>query len=92
MSFFSTITRAAIAFIVTIALADATHAASGSCKGAAHHLVSLIKDNWPSWDENTAGATATSECVQSGPAALYFQRSNRYIVRAEQGGRYGQGS
>jgi len=57
MSSFSRGTRAAIAFTVAIALPDTTHAAAASCKAAAQHLVTLIKNNWPSSDEITPGAT-----------------------------------
>jgi hypothetical protein len=83
MSFFSTITRAAIAFIVTIALADATHAAAGSCKGAAHHLVSLIKDNWPSSDENTPGATGDilSTLLHKSPSGFVLGTTHFRLVR-----------
>src|ERR1700723_338296 len=54
MSALSTIGRAAIASLMTIALADHADAAP-SCQQAARHLVSLIKNNWPSSDENTPG-------------------------------------
>ncbi len=57
MPSFSTLTRAALAFIVTMTLADTAHAAATSCKGAARHLVTLIKHDWPSSDENTPAAT-----------------------------------
>jgi hypothetical protein len=57
MSSLATIARAAIAFIVTIALADTARAATVSCQQAARHLVTLIKNNWPSSDESTPGAT-----------------------------------
>jgi hypothetical protein len=56
MSCLATIARTAISFIVTIALADTARAAA-SCQQAAQHLVTLIKDNWPSSDESTPGAT-----------------------------------
>jgi hypothetical protein len=56
MSSLSLVTRAAIACAVSIALTNTTHAAVASCKAAARHLVSLIRDNWPSSDENTPGA------------------------------------
>jgi hypothetical protein len=56
MSSLATIARAAITLIVTIALADTARAAA-SCQQAAQHLVTLIKNNWPSSDENTPGAT-----------------------------------
>jgi hypothetical protein len=39
-----------------MALTTSTHAAAGSCKGAARHLVTLVRDNWPS-NQNTAAAT-----------------------------------
>jgi hypothetical protein len=55
MSALSTIARAAIASLMTIALADHADAAA-SCQQAARHLVTLIKNNWPSSDENTPGA------------------------------------
>jgi hypothetical protein len=56
MSSLATIARGAIAFIVTFALADTARAAA-SCQQAAQHLVVLIKNNWPSSDESTPGAT-----------------------------------
>jgi hypothetical protein len=57
MSPSSTIARAAIAFIMTVALANTARAAAASCQEAAQHLVMLIKNNWPSSDENTPAAT-----------------------------------
>jgi hypothetical protein len=48
--------RAAVACIITAALAQAALAAA-SCTGAAQHLVTLIKSHWPSSDANTPGAT-----------------------------------
>jgi hypothetical protein len=56
MSPSSTIARAAVAFIITIALANTARAAAASCQEAAQHLAMLIKNNWPSSDENTPGA------------------------------------
>ncbi len=56
MSFLRRRFPAAIAFTLAIASADAGHAAI-SCKGAAQHLVDLVKSNWPSSDENTPGTT-----------------------------------
>jgi hypothetical protein len=56
MPFFAAATRAAVACIVTVALAQAADAAA-SCTGAAGHLVVLIKSHWPSSDQNTPGAT-----------------------------------
>jgi hypothetical protein len=55
MPLFAVAKRAAVACIVTAALAQAAHAAA-SCTGAAQHLVTLIKSNWPSSDENMPGA------------------------------------
>jgi hypothetical protein len=55
MSPSSTIARAAIAFMMTIALANTARAAA-SCRQAARHLVTLIKNNSPSPDENTPAA------------------------------------
>jgi len=57
MSSSSTVTRAVIAFIVTVALADTAYAATASCKGAAQHLVTLIRHDWPSSDANMPAAT-----------------------------------
>jgi hypothetical protein len=56
MSLFAVATRAAVACVVTVTLAQAAHAAA-SCSGAARHLAARIKSNWPSLDENTPGAT-----------------------------------
>jgi hypothetical protein len=56
MSPSSTIARAAIAFMMTIALADTARAAA-SCEQAARHLVTLIQNNSPSSDENTPAAS-----------------------------------
>jgi hypothetical protein len=39
-----------------MALTTSTHAATASCKGAARHLVTLVRDNWSS-NENTPAAT-----------------------------------
>jgi hypothetical protein len=58
MSPSSTIARAAIAFIMTIALANTARAAAASCQQAAQHLAMLIKNNWPSSDRNTPGASS----------------------------------
>ena len=58
MSPSSTIARAAIAFIMTIALANTARAAAASCQQAAQHLATLIKNNWPSSDQNTPGASS----------------------------------
>ncbi|MDB5637249.1 MAG: hypothetical protein JWP51_2157 [Bradyrhizobium sp.] len=57
MPSFSIVVRAAVAFIVTITLVDTAHAADAACKTAARHLVTLIKNNWPSSNENTPAAT-----------------------------------
>ena len=54
MPCYAAVKRAAIACIMAVALADAAHAAAGSCKGAAGHLATLIKTHWPSPDDNTA--------------------------------------
>ena len=56
MPLFAVATRAAVACIVTVTLAQAAHAAA-SCTGAAQHLATLIRSNWPSSDQNTPGAT-----------------------------------
>ena len=56
MSLLVVASRAAVACVVTVTLAQAAHAAA-SCTGAARHLAALIKSNWPSSDENTPGAT-----------------------------------
>jgi hypothetical protein len=47
--------RAAIAFSVSMALTTTAHAAA-SCKAAAQHLATQIRDNWPSADQGTAAA------------------------------------
>jgi hypothetical protein len=57
MSPSSTIARAAIAFIMTIAMANTARAAA-ACHEAAQHLATLIKNNWPSSDQNTPGANS----------------------------------
>jgi hypothetical protein len=56
MPLFAVATRAAVACLATVTLAQAAHAAA-SCTGAAQHLVTLIRSNWPSSDENTPGAS-----------------------------------
>jgi hypothetical protein len=58
MRSFSLVTRAAIAFSISMAPTTATHAAAASCKAAARHLVALIKQSWPSADAGTPAATA----------------------------------
>jgi hypothetical protein len=64
MSPSSTIARAAIAFMMTFALANTARAAA-SCEAAARHLATLIKDNWPSSDENTPGASSDMVSILS---------------------------
>jgi hypothetical protein len=54
MSASSAVARAAIAFLMTMALTDHARAAA-SCQQAARHLVTLVRNNWPS-DENPPGA------------------------------------
>jgi hypothetical protein len=56
MPLFAVAARAAVACLATVTLAQAAHAAA-SCTGAAQHLVTLIRSNWPSSDENTPGAS-----------------------------------
>jgi hypothetical protein len=56
MRSFSFVTRATIAFSVSMALTTTAHAAAASCKAAAQHLVTLVRDNWPSVDQGTAAA------------------------------------
>jgi hypothetical protein len=51
MPFFAVAKRAVVACAVTIALIQAAQAAA-SCTAAAEHLVTLIKRNWPSSNEN----------------------------------------
>ncbi|MDB5533751.1 MAG: hypothetical protein JWO28_2066 [Hyphomicrobiales bacterium] len=51
MPFFAVAKRAAVACAVTIALIQAAQAAA-SCTAAAEHLVTLVKHNWPSSNEN----------------------------------------
>jgi hypothetical protein len=58
MRSFSLLTRATIAFSISMALTTTAFAATASCKGAARHLVTLVRDNWPSSDEKTPAATA----------------------------------
>ena len=41
---------------MTMAMANDACAAAASCQQAARHLATLIKNNWPSSDENTPGA------------------------------------
>jgi hypothetical protein len=53
---FSIVVCAAVAFIVTMTLVDTAHAADAACKTAARHLVTLIKNDWPSSNENTPAA------------------------------------
>jgi hypothetical protein len=55
MPLFAVATRAAVACLATVMLAQAAHAAT-SCAGAARNLAKLIKSHWPSSDENTPGA------------------------------------
>jgi hypothetical protein len=56
MPLFAVATRAAVACIVTVTLAQTAHAAA-SCTGAAQHLAALIKSHWPSSNDKTAGAS-----------------------------------
>jgi hypothetical protein len=58
MSLLSALKSAAIAGLVLLAPADAAQAAAGSCAAAARHLANLVKNDWPSSDENTAGSAA----------------------------------
>jgi hypothetical protein len=55
MSSSSAIARAAIASMMTMAMANDACAAAASCQQAARHLASLVSNNWPS-DENAPGA------------------------------------
>ena len=48
--------RAAVACLMTVALAQAADAAV-SCAAAARHLVTLVRGNWPSSNEATPAAT-----------------------------------
>jgi hypothetical protein len=50
----SSVARAVIGLTVSLALTQASHAAS--CQTAARHLMTLIQNNWPSADQNTPGA------------------------------------
>jgi hypothetical protein len=58
MRSFFLLTRATIAFSVSMALTTIAYAGAASCKGAARHLVSLVRDNWPSSDDKTPAAAA----------------------------------
>jgi hypothetical protein len=56
MTLFAVAKRATVACMMTVALAQAADAAV-SCAGAARHLVTLVRDNWPSSNEATPAAT-----------------------------------
>jgi hypothetical protein len=56
MTLFAIAKRAAVACLMTAALAQAADAAV-SCAGAARHLVTLVRDHWPSSNEATPAAT-----------------------------------
>jgi hypothetical protein len=49
--------RAAIVFSVAMASTTTAYAAGASCKTAARHLVTLVRDNWPSGNEGAPAAT-----------------------------------
>jgi hypothetical protein len=52
MTLFAVAKRATVACMMTVALAQAADAAV-SCAGAARHLVTLVRDNWPSSNDDT---------------------------------------
>jgi hypothetical protein len=56
MTLFAIAKRATVACVTTVALAQAADAAV-SCAGAARHLVTLVRNNWPSSNEETPVAT-----------------------------------
>jgi hypothetical protein len=56
MTLFAVATRAAVACMMSVALAQTADAAV-SCTGAARHLVTLVRDVWPSSNEATPAAT-----------------------------------
>jgi len=57
MRSFPFVTPAVIAFSVSLAFTTTVYAAAASCKGAARHLVTLIKADWPSAEAGTPAAT-----------------------------------
>jgi hypothetical protein len=79
MSASSTITRAAIAFVMTIASANTARAAAASCQQAARHLATLIKNNWPSSDENTPGASSDMISILLHRSPSGFIRATEYF-------------
>jgi hypothetical protein len=56
MTLFVVAKRATLACMMSVALAQAADAAA-SCAGAARHLVTLVRDHWPSSNEATPDAT-----------------------------------
>ena len=48
MSLLRTVKSAAIASLVTVALADGAQAADDACLSAARHLANLVSNAWPS--------------------------------------------
>ena len=56
MPLFVVAKRATVACMMTVALAQAADAAV-SCAGAARQLVTLVRDNWPSSNDDTPAAT-----------------------------------
>jgi hypothetical protein len=82
MPFFSTLTRSAIAFIVTMTLADTARSADASCKAAAQHLVTLIKHDWPSSDENTPIAVDNMlGLIARKPTAGFVAGATRFTLK-----------
>jgi hypothetical protein len=57
MSASSATARAVVASLLAMALPNASSAATASCQQAAQHLVTLVKQSWPSSDQGTQGAT-----------------------------------
>jgi hypothetical protein len=56
MSLLRTVKSAAIASLVTVALAGGAQAADDACLAAARHLANLVSNAWPSSNPNTPGS------------------------------------
>jgi len=58
MSLHHIVKSAAIASLVTLTLAGGARAADDSCLAAARHLANLVRNDWPSSDQNAPGSAS----------------------------------
>jgi hypothetical protein len=92
MTLFAVAKRAAVAGVMTVALAQAADAAV-SCAGAARYLATLVRDNWPSSNEARAfssevdtGSREENASKQKPRAPFRFHRNGKGSTPAATGG------